>query len=741
MLSNPINHPSLRLSAHPSRALPNRRSPGIVAALFLLALGLSASAQVEAQVKTVDQLKYSALPETPLPTPTRHVLANGMVVMLLEDHELPLISLDARIRTGSRWEPADKVGLAALTGEVLRSGGTQKRPSQDLDDYLEDKAAKIETAIGMAVGTASMSALRDDFPEVLAVFAEVLRTPAFEAEQLEVAKNQEISSIARQNDDAGDIVGREFRKRIYGPESPYARTSTYATINAIERADLVAWHARYFHPNRILLGLVGDFDSAAALRLIEQVFGDWPRGPEVVDPPVPYLENVQPGVYFASKNDVTQSYIRVGHLGILRSNPDYYAVEVMNQALGGSFSSRLFNRVRSKQGLAYDVFGRVASQWDYPGVFLLAMSTKTETTAAGIASLLTEARNMTTEPLTDLEVENAKAAILNSFVFTSDSTREILGQQLSYEYYGYPLDWLARYQKGIIAVTTADVTRVASKYIRPQEFAIVVVGPEAGQDRPLSEFGEIHPLDITIPEPEMPKVALTAAGKARADELLARAVAAVGGAEQLAQLQSLEILSEVKITTPQGEMTAETRTLMVFPDRLRQELKLPFGTMVQVLAEGGGFQQTPRGAGPMPDSRRIELTRSFARHPVVLLKRQATSGGFTAVASGNEEVNGKTVEQVQIELSDQTFTLGIDPESGQVLSLTYRGTGILGEPGEVREVYSDFRSVNGLQLPFAEASTLNGQAMMRAALRAVTVNGQVDANDFVLPSGGQPSTP
>jgi zinc protease len=469
----------------------------VVPALLLTA-ALVLPAGAAAQATRAGELRYPPLPRFDIPQPERVVLDNGMIVMLLEDHELPLIEATALIGAGSRFDPADKIGLARLGSEVMRAGGTESMPGDALDDFLESRAAAVELSADEDMAQARLSSLKADFPQVLRVFADVLRRPAFDAGKLEVARTQALTEVARQNDDAGQVMSREFRKIIYGSDSPFARRETYATVGGIRRDDLVAWHRAAFHPDRILLGLVGDFQRDEALRLIREAFGDWQRGPQWKPAEAAFRKQPSPGIYHVEKNDVTQSYIEIGHLGLRNDDPDYYALEVLNQVLSGSFASRLFANVRTRKGLAYAVGGGVFSEWDHPGLAVLYVSTKTETTAAGIEALLEEARNLKAQPPTAEEVEKAKQSLLNSFVFRFDTRREVLARQLLLEYFGYPLDWLSRYRAGVEAVTVEQV-RQSARHLRPEDFAILVVGPATGLDKPLSTFGKVTPVDITIP--------------------------------------------------------------------------------------------------------------------------------------------------------------------------------------------------------------------------------------------------
>jgi zinc protease len=478
----------------------------LTAALLLAgALGPTAL-PAAAQATHAGELRYPALPAFEIPRPERVVLDNGLVVMLLEDHELPLIEVTALVKAGSRLDPADKIGLAELGAGVLRTGGTggtggtAALSGDQLDDWLESRAASIEASADAGAVRVALSTLRQDFPDALRVFADVLRRPAFDAARLEVARNQAIAEVARQNDEALDILVREFREIAYGPDSPYGRSETYASLGAIRRDDLVAWQRQAFQPERTILGLTGDFKSADALALIRAAFGDWPRGTGAAFPEAAWRKQPSPGVYWAEKKDVTQSAVMIGHLGVRKDDPDYYALEILNDILSGNFASRMISHIRTQKGLAYSVSGRVASDWDHPGLALLFLTTKTETTGAGIQALLDEVRAVqSTEPPTEEEIERARQGLLASFIFNADSSRKILNQQLNLELYGYPLDWLSRYRAGLEAVTAAQVREAAARHLHPDDFTLLVVGPAEGRDRPLTDFGKVTSVDLTIP--------------------------------------------------------------------------------------------------------------------------------------------------------------------------------------------------------------------------------------------------
>jgi zinc protease len=469
----------------------------LLSTLVLLSAAVPRSA---AQASDWQQIAIPPLPAFHPQEPKRFELPNGMVVFLQEDHELPLIDGSARIRGGSRSEPANKAGMLDIYGEVWRTGGTKAQTGDQLDDYLEIRAAKVETSSNVDSTSIAWSCLKSDFDDVFKAFNDLLREPEFRADKVDLAQKEMDDAISRRNDDVGSIAGRESMKLAYGANNPYAREPEYATVAAVTRQDLLDWHHAHVHPNNIILGIVGDFDSAAMEAKLRQAFGDWPKGASVKKEEIEF-HPAKPGYYLIPKEDVNQSSIRMTELGIRRDNPDYYATQVFNEAFGGGFSSRLFKSIRTAQGLAYGVGAGIGAAFDHPGIVRVSMSTKSATTIESIQALYKEIDGLAQNPISDDEIKRAKDSILNSFVFNFDSPEKVLHERMAYEFYGYPADYLERYRVGIEKVGKEDVARAATKYLHKDKLAVLVVGNTADFDKPLDSLGPVTKVDITIPPP------------------------------------------------------------------------------------------------------------------------------------------------------------------------------------------------------------------------------------------------
>jgi zinc protease len=472
-------------------------------------LPLAAFSQAKAPVAAPHTAQVQPWKKIPIPPlhafkpqqPRRIELANGLVIYLQEDHELPFINGSILIRGGSRDEPAAKIGLVSLYGQTWRTSGTARASGDVLDNQLAARAASIETGGSQAVTSMHWSSLKTDFDSVFASSIDLLLHPAFNQQKLDLAKRQMDARIARRNDDAPGIAARIAIQQVYGPTSPYGRISQYATVDAVKLADLEAWHRNTVVPNNMMVAVSGDFDSAQMEAKLRATFEGMQRGT-----PVPALNidfaGPKPGVYFVDKPDVDQSTVYTVGLGTVQSNPDYYALSVMNEVFsGGGFGSRLFNNVRTKLGLAYEVAGEFSADFDHPGIFFGVAATKSSSTVPATQAVLDEIGRLKTDPPTPAEMKRAKDDLLNSFIFNYDTPEKVLSQQITLAFYNYPADFLEKYKDGIEHVTAPDVTRVANKYIDVSKLAIVVVGNGSEIKPPLSGLGPVSNVDIAIPPP------------------------------------------------------------------------------------------------------------------------------------------------------------------------------------------------------------------------------------------------
>lgn len=668
--------------------------------------------------------------------PKRVELANGMVIFLQEDHELPLIRGSALIHGGSRDVPADKAGLVGILAGSWRTGGTETKTGDQLDDILEARAARVETSGSEDSTRVSLDVLKGDFDFVFPIFVELLQRPAFRQDKIDLAKTQARTAISRRNDEPQTIMFREAQKLGYGADSPYARQPEYATISAITRDDLLAFHKRFVHPNNIVFGIVGDFDTATMEKKLRDAFSSWPRG-EKAPPPPAVNAMTRPGVYYVTKEDVTQGYIAAIHpAAVLRRDPDYYPVAVMNEILSGGFSGRLMNDIRSKAGLAYGVGGGIGAGWDRPQLFnAFILGTKSPTTIQSIDLLKQEIGDLQSKPFTAEELQHAKDSILNAFVFTVDSKAKVLNQRQQLEFYGYPADYWQKYQKGIESVTAPEIERVAKKYVHPEQLAILVIGNQKEFEKPLATvYGKVTPIDVTIPEPGAAPAASSGAttkpaGSSAAGASLVNKVREfVGGKNAIGNVQALREVGTMSIRTPQGPMDVEVEMVTRFPDSHRQVVKTPMGEMTMVSTPSAAFMITPNGSQDMPASQSQQM-RTESKQDLLNVLKNADNPAYTFNLVGTEKVGDINAQILEVNADGATFKWYVDPLSGRVLKKVAQG-----RMGEQVTEFKEWKSVNGINLPVSFTVTAGGQPGGGGKLTTIEINPTVDPKAFEKPS-------
>jgi zinc protease len=695
--------------------------------LLLLAMATTLPAQHAAgQVTNWKQIPVPQLPAFKPQQPKRIELSNGMVIFLQEDHELPLIDASARIRGGSVNEPADKTGLVDIYGEVWRTGGTKSQTGDQLDDFLEVRAAKVETGGGPDSTTISFSCLKGDLDDVFKAFVDVLQNPEFRAEKIDIARKAMQDAISRRNDEIGEIAHREAVRLAYGPENPYARIPEYSTVGAIIRQDLIDWHGKYIHPNNIILGISGDFDSAAMESRLRAAFESWPKGPAFPKNNIQY-NPAKPGYYLIPKEDVNQSNIRMVAMGTTRDNPDYYAISVFNEAFGGGFSSRLFNDIRTKRGLAYGVGGGIGTNFGHPGILQISMGTKSQSTVEAVQAVDEDVTNLTKEPITEDEIQRAKDAILNAFIFRLASPDKILVERMTYEYYGYPPDWLDKYQAEIKKVTAAQVNAVAAKYLHKDQLAVLVVGNTKEFDKPLSSLGPVKEINITIPPPpEDKEESKPAASNAEGKALAAKVAAAMGG---LPKLQSIKTMHVNISESDAGGPPSPVDVYVAFPDSMHVEMQIPQGKLTIVASPQAAFMSLPgMGTRSMPPAQKSEML-SQLHHDLVYVAQHADDSAFSFAANGTEKVGDVDAAILDIGGAIPWVRWYIDPKSGYILRERYKGMGQQG-PFEGETDLADWRTADGLTMPYKHENKQNGQPTSTAEFKKIEVNPQLDPKLF-----------
>ena len=636
-------------------------------------------------------LKFPPLGKIPKPEIQVTVLPNGMKVYLMENRNLPLVSGSALVRTGSWLEPREKFGVASLTGEIMRGGGTKSQTGDQIDEQLENIAASVETSISDSEGVVRFSALKENTDQVLAIFKDVLLNPEFRQDKIDLLKNQLRGTIARRNDEAEAIAGREFEETVYGRDTIFGRRMEYENVDALSRADLLAFHARYFFPANTILIVSGDFTAAEMKTKLEALFADWaPKG----DPPPPYPKvdksKIKPGIYVANKDNVQQTFFEIGHLGGLLRDKDYPAMQVANSILGESFSGRLFNIVRTAKGYAYNIGSSWGAGFLNPGLFHISGSASMNHTTDTLEIVQQEIGKLRKEEVTAAELDSAKSRVINSFVFKFDHPSKTLTRLVNYSFYGYPDDYLESYQRAIAAVTKAEVLAAARKYLEPEKLVYVVVGNTAEFGRPLTDLKlPVKQIDLTIPEPKKSGGKADAASAAKAKQILVKAQAALGGVEALEAIKDMVWTVDMSM---QGA-ALQSKNYWIIPGLLRQEQSLPIGRVVIYSDGNSGWMKTQQGEMPMPE-------------PVLKQVQEQLMSNLTSLVLSDRNATRTVtlVDDATVEIAEPGLTplrLTIDPANGLPTKIAYKMQSPQGMQDVVQE-FQDYRAVGPIRVSYRQ---------------------------------------
>ena len=407
--------------------------------------------------------------------PTKFVTPNGLTVVVLEQHFLPIVEVHALVKSGSAQDPPEKAGLANLVASLLDEG-TTSRTSKQLAEQIDFVGGALEVKAAEDYTTASVRVLKKDVELGFTLLADILQHPAFLKPEFERIRSQILGEMASDNDDPGHVAMKAFNQLVFhGHPYRWPLNGTEESLNKITHADVVGFYTREYAPSQMILTIVGDVTAEQITGFVQTHFGGWKK----VSPPPRSVKSAPPidkkTVQLIEK-DLTQSNVILGHGGISRTNPDFYAVTVMNYILGaGGFSSRLMDSIRDKQGLVYGIMSHFDARL-MPGSFWVNFQTRTEATNQAIQGVIAELKSIREAPVTDQELSEAKSFLIGSFPLRLDSTAKLAQVLAQVEFYGLGFEYFSQYPKWIERVTKEDVQRVAKQYLYPQRYALVVVG-------------------------------------------------------------------------------------------------------------------------------------------------------------------------------------------------------------------------------------------------------------------------
>ncbi len=664
-------------------------------------------------------LKYPPMKAIVTPPMEPLTLANGMRVFLVEDHDAALINGIAVVRTGNLFDPPDRVGLAALTGAVMRTGGTRTHTSEQLTLLLENMAATLDSNIGESSGTVLFSGLEENADALLGAFKEVLTEPEFRQDKVEQARQQLRSSIVRGNEDTAFVLRRELSDAAYGKDTPYGWPLEFGGVDRIARSDLQSFYKRYYFPKNTMLAVWGDFDAAQMKTKVEELFAGWTADQAPVADFPKVSSRPAAATYLVKKNETTTQFT-MGALGGEMRERDFAALEVMAEVLGGGAASRLGHRLKQETG------GTVSATWaanfDHPGLFQISGSVPTFQTVKAVRAARAEAAGIRSAEVSDEELKAAKDRLLDRLVYAFDTKAKAIERLMMYEYFGYPKDFTQQYQKALEGVTRADVLRVAKERVDPDKFTLVVVGNPISFDEPLERLGApVTPIELVTVAPKPVATLEDEASRQHGKDLLARAQAAAGGTEKLAEVKDYTLEASFQFDSSAGGMQVTETDRWIAPGYFRQDSVVPAGKISAYIDGVRGWIATPEGTGPLegPQLKQVQGDQFRAFFPMLLSDR-TIGRAVTAVDDVTVEISDK---------SGQVVRLVMDPKTGLPQSALYDTATATGNVA-VTETYSDYRETEGLKLPFHISITAGGRKYAEAMVKSFRANMGLQVKDL-----------
>jgi zinc protease len=698
---------------------------GILALGFLL---LPATDALAAKKRKIDSLKFPELNKFELPAIQKSETANGIRLRVINNDKLPLVTFQARIKGGSLYNPPSKVGLASITGQLLRIGGAGDLSGEELDKLLDSNGISISTYASNNYFFVSFSCLTENFDTAVSILAKILMQPAFNKDKLEEIKTQLASGIARRNEQPDAINGREFDKLIYGSDSPLAAVLEYEHLDNIGRNDVIQMYKAFFAPGNMLAGINGPIPMDKVKQTMEKYFGEWKQQVRPMQVPKMSGQKHDFKVGFTHKESLNQSYFSIGHMGIIDSKDpvENAKIKVFNSIFSSGFSSRLVNRLRTQMGLTYGVYGGIGSSYLWPSKTYFTSYTKCESTVDAIAAVLDEINKIRTQKITAKELQEAKDYFLNSYVFKFSTPSQILTKSLTQEAYGIPSDYEKQLVDNIKKVTADDVLEIAKKYLTPEKVVIYVVGNEKiiNKGRKLSELGKVKNIDITI-KPQALKEKIPPASP----ESLAKGQKLIDTLAKTTykgykKIKSLKTTSSMNMTMQGRNLTMGAVISRVFPDKLHLELSVMGMKIFQIMNGKKGKVNQMGNEQPIPETE-IEKQAFGDLYDVFNAKDK-----YKFQYLKEEKINGNTYDVIYITDAKKNWVKFFINKKTQFIEIEEKLASGPGMSGITRMVSSQFKTVKGIPFSFKTESFAKGKVVRSTTVKEILVNPKIDLKLF-----------
>ncbi len=694
--------------------------------LTVLAIFVLGNVGFAAKVKPIDQLKYPDLHEFKLPEIEKAQTENGIKLRLIKTEKLPIINMTVFIKGGDVYDPSAKVGLAGFTAQLLRIGGTKELKGDDVDLFLDSNGISIDINSRNDFYTISLDCLDEKLDQAVSILSKILMEPAFADEKLEELKTQAASGISRRNDEPLPINDREFNKLIYGENSPFAPVLEYEHLDNISKEDISDYYKKFFAPDNMLVGVTGPIGIDKIKSIFEKYFGNWKQKADI--PPYPQVQApaLDFKVGFAEKSTLTQSYLSLGHLGVKENFAEKAKITVFNSIFSQSWNARLFNRVRTKMGLTYDIGGGIFTEQLFPGKNYFYTFTKSQSTIAAIKAIFDEISIIRDKKVTEKELNDAKDSYVNSFIFKYSSPERILYQELSREFYNLIDGYSQNLLENIKKVTADDVLEVAQKYLHPDQMVIFILGKEQDLDGKLEELGKVKKIDISIKPPALKEKipASTPESLAKGSKVFAELVGKKYSGYKT--IKSLEIVGDMKMSMMGQTMDMGSKSIFLYPDKAFVEISV-MGMKIPTIINGN------KGV-----SRAMGQNKPFSEEQIA---KQKFADLYDIFHAGDKykfqylwekEIDGKQYHVLYIFDNQKNWVkFFVNKETGMI-EIEEKIADAPGMTGVSRTLNSNFKVVEGIPFAFKSETFIGDKKVIDMTVKEVKVNPPVDVSLFVI---------